>query len=133
MAASLSTTVRNARLTAIKTANDAGGANTGKVVVYAGSVPTNVGTAISGQTILSSGIAAVTCATPSAGAMTVSSTADASAAASGTPTFVRLTDSSNVAYLQLGAAVGSGEVNFNQTTSLGGQVSFSGTITEGNA
>lgn len=130
--ASLTTTLRNTRLTAIKTANDTGGANTGKCKVYSGNVPTNVGTAISGQTLLST-ITAVTYAAASGGQINISSTADTNAAASGTPSFVRFTDSSDAAYLQCTAGVNTGEVSFNQAVAYGGQVSLSGTITEGNA
>lgn len=130
--ASLTTTIRNTRLSAIKTANDGGGAGTGKCKVYSGSVPANVGTSLSGQTLLST-ISAVTCAAPSNGAMSITSTPDPSAACNGTPTFARLTDSSDAAYLQLTAGIASGELSFNQAVSLGGQVSMSGTLTEGNA
>lgn len=130
--ASLTTTLRNTRLTAIKTANDGGGANTGKCKIYSGNVPANVGTAISGQTLLST-VTAVTYAAASAGAITITSTADTNAAASGTPTFVRFTDSTDNAYLQCTAGINTNEVSFNQAVALGGQVSLSGTITEGNA
>lgn len=131
MAAYLTGTLKNTRLTQVKNSNDAGGAGTGKLKVYSGTVPANADAALSGNTLLAT-LTNVAMTAPSSGSTTVSATS-ATAVAGGTPTFVRFTDSSDNVYGQFDAAVGSGQVNFNQAISLGGTVSLSsGTLTEGN-
>lgn len=136
MATQFTVTLRNSRLTNVKTSNDAGGAGTGKLKVYGG-IPAP-GITVSptgtpaGATLLAT-LTALTVGTPSAGASTVSATAQ-NGAASGTPTFVRLTDSTDNTYAEIDAAVGSGSANFSAAVTSGGQVSMSsGTLTEGNA
>ena len=122
-----STAVRNAVLSAVSTQIGSGG--TAKT--YTGSSP-GVSNGATG-TLLST-MTALACGTPAAGAMTVTTTADSSAAASGTPGYVRLLTSGATACIDCTAAVGSGEFNFSGTISLGGSVTLtSGTITAGNA
>lgn len=136
MAAQFTVTLRNSRLTAVKTANDAGGAGTGKLKIY-GSIaapgitvsPTGLP---AGATLLAT-LTGLTLAAASAGAIAISATTQ-NGAASGTPTFVRFTDSTDNTYLEADAGVGSGTANFTQAVSNGGAVSLtSGTLTEGNA
>lgn len=129
MAVSLLASLKTTRLTQVKNSNDAGGAATGKLKIYAGSVPANADAALGGATLLAT-LTALTIGAPSAGSSSVSATS-ATAVASGTPTFCRFTDSSDNVYLQCSAGVGSGDVNFNASISLGGTVSLSsGTLAE---
>jgi hypothetical protein len=121
------TAVRNARLSAISTQLGAGGT----MKAYTGSSP-GVGNAATG-TLLAT-LTAVTCGSPSAGAMAITATADPSEAASGTPGYARLATSGGTAIADLTAAVGSGEANFSANPALGGTLTLSScTITEGNA
>jgi hypothetical protein len=120
------TTLRNSLLSAISTAVGAGGT----IVFYTGTSP-GVGSAVTG-TLLST-LTAVTLAAPSGGTMTMSATADSSAAASGTPGYGRIRTSGAAAVIDCTAAVGSGEFNFSGAISLGGTVTLSsGTFTAGN-
>lgn len=131
MAVSLTTTLKNSRLTQVKSANDAGTVGGGKIIVYSGSVPANVGTALSGQTPLVT-LTSGAMTAPSGGSSTLTASSGV-AGAGGTPTFARFFDSNDNAYAQVAAGVGSGELSFNQAISLGGTVSLSsGTWTEGN-
>lgn len=106
-----------AQLDAITTALDAG-AGAAIMRTYSGSVPANLDTALSGQTVLSENtmttpnpFGSATGSTPaSMSAAAISN--DTSANASGTPTFCRFFDSDLNPVLQLSAGVGSGEVNF---------------------
>ena len=127
---SYTTAVRNARLDAIVTAVG----TSGLVNVYSGSVPTNVGTALSGQTLLGTCTLAATAGTPSGGVLTFNTiTQDSSADASGTPTFARVTTSGGTAVAQVTAAVGSGELNFGAAITAGQPLQITSfTITEGN-
>lgn len=122
-----STTLRNAELTAISTAMGAGGT----LKFYTGSSP---GVAVGVTGTLLSTITAVTFASSSGGAMTWTSTADSSAAASGTPGYGRFATSGGTAVMDVTAAIGSGEANFSGAISLGGSVTeSSGSFTAGNA
>lgn len=128
--------LRNARLDAIKTKNDAGGAGSGKLKIYGGIAAPGVtvsptGTP-AGATLLAT-LTGLTIASASAGASLITATAQ-NAGASGTPTFVRFTDSTDNTYDESPAGVGSGEANFTAAITSGGQVSLtSGQFTEGNA
>lgn len=118
--------LRNAILSAVSTALGAGGT----LDVRTGSAP-GVGT-VSG-TLLAT-LTGVTYGSPSAGAMTVSATADSAGDASGTPGHYNLKTSGGTVKIQGTAGVGSGELSFDTTISLGGAVSLtSGSITSGNA
>jgi hypothetical protein len=119
-------TLRNSRLSAIATDIGAGG----KLKLYTGTPP-GVANAASG-TLLAT-LTAVTLGAPSGGTMTIATTPDASAAAAGTPGYYRITRSDDTARVEGTAGVGSGEASFDTAVSLGGNVSASGALTEGNA
>ena len=122
-----STTLRNSELTAISTAMGAGGT----LKFYTGSSP-GVGAGVTGTLLCT--LTGVTFAAASGGTMTFTSTADSSAAASGTPGYGRFATSGATAVIDVTAAVGSGEANFTGTVALGGSVTeTSGTFTAGNA
>lgn len=132
--ASYSTTARNARLTVIGTALDAGSA-AGDVAVYAGSVPANVGASVGAATLL------VVCelSDPSfsgvtGGVATFDTIAEGTIVASGTATFARLRDSDGTAVVQVTAGDTNEELLFDDAgLVLGGTVDItSGSITEGN-
>lgn len=131
---SYTTTVRSNRMTQVLNAIDAG-AGAGTVKVYSGTVPANVGTAITDQTLL----ATLTLSDPggsvSNGVLTFSAiTEDSSGDANGTPTFARLADSNGNNVAQVTAGVGSGELNFGAAIVAGQPVQISSfVITEGNA
>ncbi|WP_133719069.1 hypothetical protein [Methylocaldum gracile] len=121
-------------MTQVLNAIDAG-AGAGTVKVYSGTVPANVGTAITDQTLL----ATLTLSDPggsvSNGVLTFSAiTEDSSGDANGTPTFARLADSNGNNVAQVTAGVGSGELNFGAAIVAGQPVQISSfVITEGNA
>jgi hypothetical protein len=90
---SYTTTVRSNRMTQVLNAIDAG-AGAGTVKVYSGTVPANVGTAITDQTLLATLTLSDPCGSVSNGVLTFSAiTEDSSGDANGTPTFARLADS----------------------------------------
>lgn len=120
-------TLRTARAQQIATTVGSGGT----IDIYTGTAP-GVANAATG-TLLAT-LTALTFGTATAGAITFSATADASADASGTPGYGRMKTSGGAAVVEFSAGVGSGEANFNNAISLGGNVSLSSaTITEGNA
>lgn len=133
--ASYSTTLRNSRQDEITALVDAG-TGAGKVKVYDGAVPANVGTALSGQTLLAQGtLSDPSAAAASGGVWTASSiTADASADATGTPTFARITDSDDNDIIQLTVGTSGTELIINTATITASQeVQFTSlTITAGN-
>jgi hypothetical protein len=121
------TAVRNARLSAIATALGSGGT----LKFYTGSSP---GVSVSATGTLLSTVTAVVGGPPSGGTMAITATPDPSNAASGTPGYGRLATSGGTAIADCTAAVGSGEINFSGTISLGGTTTDSSfVITEGNA
>lgn len=106
----LSLTRRNEALDAI--ANDF---DTGYLRVYNGTKPTNADTALAGNTLLAElRFAATAFPAASGGVLTANAlTADTTADATGTPTFVRCFQSDGTTVIcDLAAGVGSGEVNF---------------------
>lgn len=120
------TTLRNSLLTAISTALGSGGT----IEFRTGSGP-GVGNADTGTSL--SILTAIVYAAASGGTMTFTSTADSSAAASGTPGHARIKTSGGTAVIECTAAIGSGEFNFSGAISLGGTVTeSSGTFTAGN-
>lgn len=120
-------TERNARLEIIRTALGAGGT----LKVYTGSPP-GIGNAPTG-TLLST-LTAVVLAAASGGTMSMTATADGSAAATGTPGYYRIATSGGTVIVEGTAGISSGELSFNSGISLNGNVSLtSGTFTEGNA
>jgi hypothetical protein len=130
MALAFSTTLRNAMLDAITTAVG----NAGLLRIYDGTRPATGGAA---TTLL----AELTCGTPfaagaSGGVLTLTTpTQDASANASGTATWFRITTSGGTAVIDGNVGTSGSDLNLTTTTITSGQpVSVtSWTITEGNA
>lgn len=137
MALSYSTTLRNARLDAITTA-----AGTSALIrIYSGTPPTNIGTALSGNTLL----AELTCsasafaAAASGGVLTLNTvTADSSADATGTAAFFRIYKSDGTTGVLQGSVTatgGGGDLTL-ATVSIVASATVSltsNTITAGNA
>jgi hypothetical protein len=126
----LSTTQRTNRLSNL-TSNI--GTNA-KLKIYTGSAP-GVGNSATG-TLLSTISLPSTAWTVSSGVATLSGTwQDTSAAASGTPGYYRITDSTGATiYLEGTAGVSGGDLSFTTTISLGGTVTVTAfTLTEGTA
>jgi len=126
----LSTTQRTSRITTLTT--NIG--STAKLKIYTGSAP-GVANSSTG-TLLSTINLPSTAWTVSSGVATLSGTwQDTSGAASGTPGYWRITDSTGATiYLEGTAGVSGGELSFTTTISLGGTVTVSQfTLTEGNA
>jgi len=115
----LSTTQRTARITTLTT--NIG--STAKLKIYTGSAP-GVANAATG-TLLSTISLPSTAWTVASGVATLSGTwQDTSAAASGTPGYWRITDSTGATiYAEGTAGVSGGELSFTTTVSLGGTVS----------
>jgi len=133
MAIGLSTTARNARLTALITAIDAG-SGPGVLSIYSGTRPATGGTA---TTLLAELTLSDPCGTVSGGVLTFNAiTQDSSANASGTASWARIVDSDAAFVLDLGVGTaGSGmEIILNTTTIVaGGPVGItSASLTEGN-
>lgn len=132
MALSLSTTLRNNRLDQISTAVGSGG----KINIYSGTAPANVGTALSGNTLLAElTVSGAFAGSASAGVLTVNSvTSDTSANATGTATFFRVLTSADSAVIQGTVGTSGSDLNLNSTAlQSGAQVSISSfTITEAN-
>lgn len=136
MALSYTTTLRNNQLDEITALLDAG-SGAAKIKIYDGSVPADVGTAISGQTLLGT----LTCTDPAAAAassgdLTFSSISDDSSAdATSTATFFRITDSDDNAVVQGTVGTSGADINFDSVSFVaGGTVSISSlVISAGNA
>lgn len=127
MALGYVTTLRNTRLDAITTAIG----SSGKLRVFSGTKPATGGAE---TTLLASlPLSATAAAAASAGVLTLNAiTNDTNAAASGTPTWARLTTSANGAVVDMTAGVGSGDLNFNAAIVATGIVSCSSfVITDG--
>lgn len=114
---SISNSFAQSILTSLAALADAG-ASGAVLRVYNGTMPVNLDTALSGNTLLAqltmstTAFNAPTDANPGATMSAAAITDDSSADASGTPTFCRILDSNLNPVMQLTAAVGSGEVNF---------------------
>lgn len=126
MALGYVTTLRNTRLAAITTAIG----TSGLLRVFSGTKP-----AVGGAetTLLASlALSATFAPAPSGGVLTANAITSATAAASGTPTWARLATSASAAVVDMTAAVGSGDLNFNAAIVSGGTVACSSlTITDG--
>jgi hypothetical protein len=132
MSNSLSTTVRTAIAQAIVTAAGATGA---KLKLYNGTQPASAGTALSGNTLLATlNWASVPIGTASAGAIDfdeASASQTNSSHVAGTPTFVDITDSSNVVHARI--AIGAGGFTFTGSVATGQNVTLTTlVITAGN-
>jgi hypothetical protein len=127
MALGYVTTLRNARLDEIEAAIGA----SGLLRVYSGTQPATGGTA---TTLLCElALSATAAPAAAAGVLTFSSISDdASADASGTPTWARLMTSGAAAVVDMTAGVGSGDLNFNAAIVIAGTVSVTSlVITDG--
>ena len=109
--------VRNSCLTPIRDAIDAGsGAGTCKV--YTGTIPADVATAITSQTLLGTLTFTDPCGTVATGALTMAAiTQDSSADATGTATWARIADSTGAAVMDIDitSTGGGGTLQFNTT------------------
>lgn len=133
MALSFSTTLRNARADAI---NSQIGAS-GLLRIYSGTPPANVGTALSGNTLLAElALSATAAPSASGGALTFNAiTQDSSADATGTATFYRIYKSDGTTAVVQGTVSTSGaDLNLNTTSIVaGGPVAVTSLVyTEGN-
>jgi len=136
MALTYTTTLVNNQLDELTALVDAG-SGAGKIKIYDGTVPTDVGTALAGNTLL----ATLTCTDPAAaaassGVLTFSTiTDDSSADATGTATFFRITDSDDNDVVQGTVGTSGADVNFDSVSFVaGGTVAMSSfAITGGNA
>ena len=128
-----STTIRNARLNAIRDAID-GGAGAGLLRIYDGSRPATGGTA---TTLLAELTFTDPCSTgASSGTLTMSAiTADSSANANGTASWFRCVDSAGTFVLDGNVGTSGSDLNLNSTSISSGQnVAVSSfVITGGNA
>lgn len=134
MTAGYSTTIRDARLTAIVTAID-GGAGAGLLRIYDGSRPATGGAA---TTLLAELTLSDPCGSVSAQVLTFSAiTADASANATGTASWARIVTSAGTFCVDLSvtATGGGGDVQLSTVSITAGQqvTCTSATITAGNA
>lgn len=131
MTIALSTAVRNSRASAIVTAAGASAILT----LYSGTRPASGGTV---TTALSSHTCAATLGTVANGVLTFGAIGSATAAATGTATWARLTTSGGtfVADMDVGTTGGSAEVQMATTSIVASAtvtINASGTFTEGNA
>lgn len=117
---------RNARLSLISTAIDAG-SSVGRLKIYSGSRPAGPGTAPSGGNTLLATIPLndPSCASPSGGSMALSvspAVADSSADATGTAAWGRFEDSdgNGVYDVSVSATGGAGELQFPSTSFVSG-------------
>ena len=118
MAISLTTTLRNGTLDAITTAIG----SSGLLRIYDGTPPANVGTALSGNTLLAT-LPLSTTAAPGAsgGVLTFSTiTNDSSADATGTASFFRLLTSGATAVVQGTVGTSGADINFNTVSFVSG-------------
>jgi hypothetical protein len=103
--------------------------------IYTGSAP-GVANAVTGTLLATITLPSDWMANASGGSKALSGTwQTTSAAASGTPGYARLYESTaTTGYIELDCAVGSGTLNFSANISLGGTVTISTfTLTDGNA
>lgn len=133
MALSLTTTVRNNMLDQITSAIG----SSGLLRIYDGTPPANVGTALSGNTLLATlPLSATAAPGASSGVLTFNSiTSDSSADATGTASFFRLLTSGATAVVQGTVGTSGADINFNTVSFVSGAtVAVSSlTITAGNA
>jgi len=134
MTIGLSTTVRNARLTAIKDAIDAG-SGAGKLKFYNGARPATGG---AGTTLLGTCTLNDTCGTVADGVLTFDvdpKPTDSTADATGTVTWARITDSDDTFVADLSVGTADADIIVNLTSIVAGGVIevTAAAITEGNA
>jgi len=133
MALSLTTTVRNNMLDQITAAIS----TSGLLRIYDGTPPANVGTALSGNTLLATlALTATSAPGASGGVLTYNSISpDTSADATGTASFFRLLTSGATAVVQGTVGTSGADINFNTVSfTSGSNVAVSSlTITAGNS
>ena len=132
MTARILTATRTAMAQAIITAVGSGG----KVKLYSGTMPTDLGA--SGITLLATGVfTGVPIGTATAGAIDIDEAGidqTNSGHVDGTPTFARITTSGDVAHVDIAIGAGSDEWDFTGTVATGQNVTFTGlSITMPNA
>lgn len=131
--ASFKDSLRNARLDAVTTAAGA----TAYLKVYTGSAPSKTASP-TGTLLVSLPLPNPIASSASSATLTLSAVTAQNGAATGTPGYVRLTDSNTDdgthTIGQFSAGIGSGEVSFSGQVNTGGSVSVTSfTFTEGNA
>lgn len=110
-------TLKDAALTPVKTAIDAGSAG-GKIKVYTGTIPTTPETAIGAQVLLGTLTFSDPCGTVATGALTMGAiTQDAAADATGAASWARITDSDDVVVMDIDITTtgGGGTMQMNTT------------------
>lgn len=130
--ASYATATRNARQDRITT--DIG--SNGRMKTYDGTPPVNVGTALSGNTLLADQALSATAAPASVnGVLTFDPVSDVAAAAGGTPSFSRLTTSGGTAIVQVSCGTSGTEAIINASPIVANATIKCSSIvlTEGNA
>lgn len=121
MASSLTAAQRNTALDAIR-----GSYNSGKLRVYAGSVPANADAALGGATLLAElTLNATAFAAASSGVLTANAITGATASADGTASFFRLLDSGATTVLAQGAVGTSSAEMIVGTTTVTSGITFS--------
>jgi len=114
--------VKNATLTSIRDAIDAG-SGAGTCMTYTGTIPADVATAVTTQTLLGTLTFSDPCGSVAAGVLTMSPiTQDSSADASGTATWARVADSTGAAVLDIDISTtgGGGTLQMNTTNIVAG-------------
>lgn len=114
----LSTTLKNTMLTAVRDALDSG-SGAGVIKFYTGTKPANPSIAISTQTLLGTLTLSDPCGSVASGMLTFATiTNDASADASGTATWVRFESSDGAPHIDMDVSTtgGSGAVQMNTTS-----------------
>ena len=136
MAVQYLTTLRNNRLDEVTTDSGA----TAWLQVWDGALPATPATAPAGVLLASMALANPIAPAAAAGVLTLTVSpvpTDASAAASGTPTFCRIATTetgTTTGVVQMSAAVGSGDISFSAAITVGGTVTLTSlTITDGNS
>lgn len=132
MALGVLTSIRSAWVQVIANAIDAGSAG-GKIKFYGGTRPTTGGTA---TTLLGTVTCSSICGTVSNGILTFAAfTEDSNAAATGTTTWARITDSDDNFVCDCSVGTSGADINLNSTAiTTGGIIRItSGTLTAGNA
>lgn len=127
-----STTLRNTRMDAITTAIG----TSGKLKIYAGSVPANPAASRGSNTLLADlDLSSSFAGSASGGVLTANSIATEAPVANGTASFADLTTSGGTVVAQLTVGVGTGELQLGSLTlNTGVNVNVTSlTITEGNA
>jgi hypothetical protein len=132
MALQLSTAIRNAELDAITSAIG----TSGLLRFYDGTAPANVGTALSGNTLLATlPLSATAAPAASSGLLTFNAITSGTGLANGTGTFWRLLTSGGTAVAQGNLGTSGSDINLNSTgVTIGVAVSVSSlTVTAANA